>query len=395
LNAPFLPAPFEDELLDGYLGRCCAAHCCTNVKSLIAGLGAHLQLPGPYSTQAAIAAGLNITPQQVLFRLTTLPAQRAFAPSHKKDGQRRTEALSSLGVQMRSKVEAMTCAACLNEDRKHGRTSYWRRIHHLPDVDWCPIHREALLKFDPKAFRHRPTDALAQGPGVRLALPTAFDAANILGRYAGLLAHWLQRDFVGSSAALTHVIRDGCTSHELRWTETGRRPLVSDLIARQVPTEWLALHWPDLLTKTPGEYFARLDGPSKDKHVSYPGAACALVLATLFDSVSEILARLEEAESRFVSSPDTVRDGALNAAYLDFINGAKIDTACRTQQVSAEQLEQRNRDEAKRWSRATDGAPRAAPHRRRRSPLPASASVHRPSVAKSSGLEPLSLALAQ
>ncbi|MCE4554243.1 TniQ family protein [Roseateles cellulosilyticus] len=358
MNLSF-PEPQPDELLDGWLGRCSVMHSCTSIANLIAGLRMVTGLPVPATVLDVIAASLGLTPQEVLFRHTTLPAQRAFSARAVGIEKQSTEKLSSSGVTRRSDVEALACPHCAQEDAARGGLSYWRRMHHLPGVDWCPVHQEALVRFTPTAFEKRPSDVLAQTAGERCAVPAAIDGSSALGRYAELMVRWLQRSSVYSCTALNRVVYEGCRAMGLRCSQVGKRLLVSDLVKQRLPTEWLALYWPDVLSKAPAAYLPRLDGPSRDKHVGYPGATCALVLAALFESVDDIQRQLEVADAQVRADHARHTDTALFAARQDFVRGSSLAAACNAHGVAVEQLERWLRDAAKLWTSTTDPLPKA------------------------------------
>lgn len=359
MTPSYLPEPMPNELLDGWLGRCSVIHSCTSNDNLVAGLRAVIGLGGTATPLEVIAASLGMTLQEVLCRHTTLPAQRAF--SARPVGIRKTaaEKLAPSGVSRRSDGEALACPQCAREDAARGQQSYWRRTHHLPGVDWCPTHREALVSFSPAAFEKRPADALAEATGTTCALPETIDGSGVLSRYADLLVRWLQRTSAYSCAALHQVVSDGCASKGLRCSQAGKRPLVSDLVKQLVPAEWLALHWPEVLAKPSATYLPRLDGPSKDKHVGYPGATCALVLATLFESVDDVERRLEAADAQVRAEYDSRTSNSLLAARHDFVKGSSLDAACKAHGVPVETLERWLRENAKLWTSTTDQVPKA------------------------------------
>lgn len=360
MTPSYLPEPLPDELLDGWLGRCSVIHGCTNADNLVAGLRAVIGLRGTATVLDVIAAGLGMPLQEVLCRHTTIPAQRAFSARPVGVEKSHTEKLTPKGVSRRSDGEALACHQCARDDSTRGQQSYWRRTHHLPGVDWCPAHREALVRFSPAAFEKRPADALAEATGTTCALPEAIDSSSVLGRYTDLLVRWLQRSSVYSCAALHQVVSDGCTSKGLRCSQAGKRPLVSDLVKQLVPAEWLALHWPEVLSKPAATYLPRLDGPSKDKHVGYPGATCALVLATLFESVDDVERRLEAADAQVRAEYDSRTSNSLLAARQDFVKGSSLDAACKAHGVAVETLERWLRETAKLWTSTTDQVPKAA-----------------------------------
>lgn len=358
MSHALIPQPQQDELLDGLLGRCSVMHSCTSADKAAAGLRAVLGLPAHTRVHDVIAAGLGITAQEVLRRHTTLPAQRAFSARPGGVEKRPTEKLMPVAVSRRSDVEALACPRCAQEDVARGVPSYWRRMHHLPGVDWCTVHQEALFRFTPAAFERRPSDVLARSEGVRCPVPAAIDGMSVLGRYAELMVRWLQRSSVYSCAALNRVVFDGCQAQGLRCSQVGKRPLVSDRVRQCVPAEWLALYWPEVLSKTPAAYLPRLDGPSKDKHVGYPGSTCALALAALFESVDEIEQRLNAADEQVRADHGHLISEALLAARQDFVKGSSLDAACNAHGVAVEQLEHWLREAAKLWGSTTDRAPR-------------------------------------
>ncbi|WP_422563839.1 hypothetical protein [Ideonella sp.] len=164
------------------------------------------------------------------------------------------------------------------------------------------------------------------------------EPGSVLDRYAGLLDRWMHRTTAMPCEALNRVVQDGCSKHELRVGQAGKRELVSDLAKRTVPRDWLERHWPEILTKKHAQYVAKLDGVAKDRHVAYTGPSCALVLAVLFDSLEEIDDRLAAAHAAISQSKDP-HDESLRAAIAAFKHGASLQQAGRAHGVTVGHLE--------------------------------------------------------
>jgi hypothetical protein len=345
------PLPLPDEIVYGLVGRIGSWNCVSDRRRLMAGLRASTHATPHTPGLQVIADWLEIPLTTLVSQNTLLPATRAvsaYAGTPKEDAAIR--AMASMHSIQDAQQPARTCPRCDADTVTKGLV-YWRRIHHLPGVDWCPEHREPLFVGGPSSFsaspamelnagRLRATDA---GPG-EASHPTLL-------RYVDLMQRWLRLDAAYASQAMNHVVQQGCMRFGLRVGQHGKRRLISDLAREQLPQSWLARHWPGLLSKTPGVYFPKLDGVGKDRHVAYPSPTCALALALLFESADEAQALLATANDSFLArrrSSATDPKAALEAAWRCFEGGSSLQDACGTHGVHTEALETALRETLRR-----------------------------------------------
>ncbi|MGC3987821.1 MAG: TniQ family protein [Pseudorhodoferax sp.] len=351
--------PYPDELLEGVLGRVGLVNGFPDQKRTIMGLRVSLDLLPSASVLDVTAACFGKASRDIAYRHTLAPIQRLFSAGIEHDDEReKAPTRGALLSTRRTKSNARACPACAQRDQKTGAPSYWRRAHHLPNVDWCPEHRIPLCRLQETDFERRPSDVIGHtaSPG---ATVKCIRPGSALDRYSLLLTRWLDRDTTLSCVALNRVVQEGCAQYGLRCAQVGKRPLVSDLAKKALPAEWLQCYWPEVLTKEPNAYLARLDGPSKDRHVPYPGSTCALVLALLFDSVDVIESRLDSVQAEMMAARRRDHGSALLAAQRDFVAGKTIGQACTAHGIAVEQFELWLRATATMWA-STDRQPVAA-----------------------------------
>lgn len=328
-----------DELLAGLWGRICAANGCDISPLTLNGLQAVLEIPSSFGMVPVVAKLLGCSPMEVIHRHTLNQVYRAFSAhvGTPREAEILREASQGRGINIRRESAAMTCPACIAEDRAAGRGSYWRRLHHLPGVEWCLLHRVPLVRMTAEAYQWSPMAATAMFGKTRCDA-AAIEPGSVLDRYAGLLARWMHRTTALPCEALNRVVQDGCSKHELRVSQAGKRELVSDLAKRMVPSDWLERHWPEILAKKHAQYVAKLDGVAKDRHVAYTGPSCALALAVLFGSLEEIDNRLAAAHAAISQSKES-HDESLRAAIAAFKQGASLQQAGRAHGVTVGHLE--------------------------------------------------------
>nr|WP_315238036.1 TniQ family protein [uncultured Albidiferax sp.] len=345
-----IPHPQPDELLEGLLGRMAAANGCTSVDNLIDGLQNAQRQENEGKPLWIIATAFDTTVADLHRRFTTVPALRAFTTEAKQRTPTWGGADGSLhisGLSRRSSTEALTCMTCVQRDIASGKQSYWRRSNHLPGVDWCIEHATPLIRFECEAFAMPPSEAIKRLEGHSFECPWNNSPTSVLGRYASLLAQWLQQPTSMSCKTLNRVAQEGCRRRDLRTGQVGKRPVISDRAKEIVPRGWLKKYWPALLSKDRQAFFARLDGISKDKHVAYASANCALALAVLFDSIEEIAAAFTVEQAQLDSQANA--SDAMLAARKAFISGQSLSSACNTHGIPIDQFEQWLRAAAKGW----------------------------------------------
>lgn len=261
--------PHPDELLAGIIGRLCVINGCTGESNLMAGLRIKHGLPDATPTLHVLAKHFDSTPHEIAFGHTLLPIQRAIS-AHAGTKREETVVASHVAgsnISFRPKVEARSCVECTTADVDGGRPSYWRRVHNMQTVDWCLVHQVPLVRLPLSAFELLPAEAVKLRSAEPCITPSATAPDFVLGRYAELLKRWLDRNYTISSIALNQVMQDGCRKLGLRFSQTGKRPLVSDLAREVLPQDWMEQYWPEIANKAPRTYVSRFDGPSKDRHV--------------------------------------------------------------------------------------------------------------------------------
>lgn len=335
------PTAQPDEMLQGLLGRISAANACESIAQTMAGLKVALNLPSSAISFEIAAAYLNCTPLQVARRHTLMPAYRVFSAHVGTEREEQILKKQSLvpNHSDRAKHEAMSCHVCATEDGEVGMPGRWRRLHHLPRIDWCPIHQVPLRRFSTAAFTMSPFNAADALDSELCPVTGEITSNSVLNRYAELMGRWLTRDTAISIEALSRVAKEGCRIHDLRSGQCGKRNVVSDRARELLPADWLAHYWPELLAKNPGQFIAKFDGVTKDRHVAYTGPTCALVLALLFDSTDDIEARLQAAHETVMAAPESMQ-ASVHAAIGEFKGGASLQQASRAHGVSVGHLEQ-------------------------------------------------------
>lgn len=217
------------------------------------------------------------------------------------------------------------CTDCSRYDFESQGFSYLRRTHQIDGVHWCIEHRIPLL-HSVKADVH-PTNFVSMCPtsSSTLKIETEINNPAVL-RLEGILAAWLQMQRPLHLQTWSQVVGERCRALGLRVGEIGKRDVASDWIADQFPDSWLSNYFPDILTKSPRDYVRKVDGACVDKHVSYPGLACATIMAVLYPSSDDAVEALNRVDTG-------VRDGLAcqspkDRAILAFMRGESLQTAC-------------------------------------------------------------------
>lgn len=189
------------------------------------------------------------------------------------------------------KSHGHVCPECVQADRAAFGFSWFRREHQLFGVDWCHMHRDALLMVThPDPFSALPHVWLAKGmvTHAKGVVHSLEGVGSFLQRFTTISTAMLERGRPVSTAALHGEVRKRSAERGLRRMLTGRRPPLSSLLQQLAPSEWIQRHLPSI--REVGRY-GHL--PGLDDFVSKleptAGHIYLLAIACLFDSADEVL----------------------------------------------------------------------------------------------------------
>jgi hypothetical protein len=115
-----------------------------------------------------------------------------------------------------------------------------------------------------------------------------------------LVSYLLDRKMPIPISTLRDVVRSELKKQGLRLSRKGKRPLLSDIAAKQFPSEWLNRLLPKSKEKKPNEFLDQIDCVPTS---GYPSAvSCTFAISTLFESVSDALNNLTTSDFKPQSS---------------------------------------------------------------------------------------------
>lgn len=196
------------------------------------------------------------------------------------------------------KTYTCICPQCAEEDLQHWHFSWFRRSHHLAGVDVCLVHKTPLLRVtSSSAWMQLPHQWLAAGEvqpdrfGGRA--PTDFDA-----RLGEVACAMLQRKGPLPSVEFANALSMRAKHLGIRASVKGVRPNLSDRVKQTAPEEWTSVHWPELMTKSTGEFFFSLDSVLNSRTVPSSGFAYLTAMTVLWDKTEEMHQALSTLDAR-------------------------------------------------------------------------------------------------
>jgi len=290
-------APMPNELAVGHEGRVAWLEGHSSAKEtdewIKSVLGSQSQdaIAIPRLHQLAVLS--NMTPMQYARHHSMLPALRVAskAGTDHLHGDDVSHSYSRRLGMLTQRRGAFCCERCIEEDLKEQRFSWFRRTHHLIGVDWCSVHGCPLVQVDdPLPFSRAPHIWLTKGKlnTLDVAVPE-LPETGFLCRYVDISSALLLRDRPFPVEQINSQLAIRAASIGLRISKTGQRPLLSDRLGEQAPTLWLNQHLPLWKTKSPAQFFQRMDSLGSMKVVAGVGDAYAMALAALYDSAEEAM----------------------------------------------------------------------------------------------------------
>lgn len=288
-----VPSILPEELADGYVTRLSIVNGFSSAKDFFHALKEwNPELESTPKVQVlAWLCGLPL--KEFVCRFTLTPFKRAFVLVGKRFHPHGEDIDGHLkyGTTILPTGKVSACPDCVKEDIDYRGFAYWRRIHQVPGVAWCPKHQTKLIVDDKSALNTSP-DRI-----INLTLTTAQDANSrppaIVQRYTDIVDLVLDRTAPMNVRILQQAVRTEARKCGLRVCRKGNKLLLSDLAVRECPNEWLMELIPDFQKKKSGQPLAALDaaarggtGPSQE--------ASILALAMLFPSCDAAFQKIND-----------------------------------------------------------------------------------------------------
>lgn len=290
-----LPKPAPDELAHGYWGRLHQLNLMASPNETLRALAAHFgSRSGSCRTILTLASAAGISAQAFVQGHTLIPATLAISTNSpgRIHGHGLEDGHNLLQPFQLAKSSAYFCPSCIEEQRQHTGMAYWKRVHQLPGIDWCPTHHETLLSDKSTAFRMRnPTVANALTIPTRGVTTSATTPA--MERYAQIMAGFLLRHRRLAPGEGAKAIRPVAHARGFRIGNVESvAPYLSDVVLEYFPRWWLERLFPTLPTKARGKAFPAIDNTV---YLGQSRPHCfALAMAMLFATSEEALAAWPE-----------------------------------------------------------------------------------------------------
>ncbi len=318
-----LPVPLEDELALGLLGRFARLNGISGKHALEI-----LRTDSPSNERQPpiwmLARACGIDRNLFMSSHSMLPVMypiSSYFGSTREDERQQSISYRGFGT---ASTSLRWCNECSTKDIETLGFSHWRRRHQISGIDWCVEHRTVLSQLDKAALWD-----VAQVPTARQGLSSRNCVEPhhpALQRVEEILLAWLQRHRPLRLQAWTKVIGERCRALGLRVGEVGGRQVASDRIREKFPSSWLDKYFPEISSKTLNTYVRKVDGACIDKHVSYPALACVAILAALYESASDAITALTDADSRIAA--ERKKEPCMQSAIRSFLAGERLQKAC-------------------------------------------------------------------
>lgn len=283
--------PLPDELAHSVIARLAFENCCDS-STLIAKLARFYGAPSSATYVSVVAQALGYESNEFLRKHTLYPLLHAVARGSKviNFADRTVGFRTFFGPKVNS--AATYCARCSELDTTTHSISFWRRVHHLPSVDWCPVHLRGLENFPRSEIEFATSDVKVVGEAIVSIEGTEHSKNPVLRRYGALLMAWMERDVSYRSSDACDLIIDACLSQGLSVAKGDSQRLLSDALVDSLPQSWLQKFMPGLANKTEGKPHPNLDLYLERAFTSLPIKTVALLLAYLVRSVESIESNL-------------------------------------------------------------------------------------------------------
>ncbi|NMM14164.1 MAG: hypothetical protein HHJ17_11590 [Rhodoferax sp.] len=323
------PPPLPDELAVGFAGRIRTLNAIETVARTLKVVRSEFGGTDRVSSLSQLAAACSSSTASFALEHSMLPLSRAVTiyVGSKADARVAGTMMIRQGL-LSLRENAMACPCCIDEDRKERGFSYWRRRHHLPGIDWCFLHQIPLQQSPKSTYHDQPWMALGQVDTSRHTEIQGEMKNTTLQRLARIQEHWLQMPHSIHAGALNLVLKNRCTELDLRCSQHGKRPVISDIALDVLPESWIKRYFPSLLEKRKGEFLQKIDGPAVDRHVAYPSFACALVLSVLFDNTHVAFEHIAAANEPYLHRNTPTSETAAHLALQTFQRGMGLIDAC-------------------------------------------------------------------
>lgn len=226
---------------------------------------------------------------------------------------------------------ARYCSCCVGEDLDFWGISYWRRVHQLPGIDLCSKHGRVLTVVNRQELCHPPGQRDGADKNSLSTLDTDYVQENaVIQRFVALSDMALQNTVPVQPSTIAMALSRQARHQGIGVTEAGKGLRLSQLAHSQLPTPWIAKHFPALHAKQDGVHASSLDDVFRSKHVSHKTASYLLAMALLWDSPEQAMRECTSAGGALTTGRRAV------TAVLD---GASIFVACKAEGIGVLEFE--------------------------------------------------------
>lgn len=299
--------PLPDEPLKAFVGRLKRDNLCATDTELFSRLASYMAIevedPAKVNPVLFLAAVYGVDARFFARQHTMLPFSKLVDWFDRDNGESVdfTHDKYLLSVLRSQGKLAYLCPDCVQEDLHFRGISYWRRTHQLAGINWCTKHAVALRRYEGKnAFDVSPVLALRASVKIDSVVDMEANRDHpLVASYARIAESLLTE--VGRPyhvADLSIMIREWARQQDLRVALNGKRPLLSDLVARSYPKSWLALNFPGSEKKEAGKFGSWFDSTWFSRKIPSTTSSYVLALALMYESSDDAinaLANMSEA----------------------------------------------------------------------------------------------------
>ncbi len=240
-----------------------------------------------------LSRALEISLQQFCRLHTLLPFARAIASylaelPHGDTSEMRPLFCHGIGFTQKKNESLKVCKCCVTEDIDYWGLAYYRREHQLTGVSFCSKHQN-LLSESPRSLQLN-LDNLRPIENLNHSSIGSSDFNNqIISRYFTIVESWSMAERPIPVLNIVNVLQERARFFGVRWSNSGNKPLLSDLALEACPRWWLQSIFPNIDNKRPNQRLPNLDGVLVQQKNSFRSVSYALALSLMFDNADEAL----------------------------------------------------------------------------------------------------------